>query len=582
MQLRTLGCLCSAYIGLLSFACAAPSNDDFESRQMLAGTMVASSADNSAATTQPGEPPEAASKSLWWSWTAPAGGLVSLRVSPVFPMQGAVWQGDHLTSLNLVTATALPYTPDFTTTLYQFEAREGETYQISIGSVYPTFDDLFQFTLDLCSMRAAEPANNASVTGPTNLAVRLTAPRLEVEGTIDHLVIRALTPMTKAYNGAALSDFDLHPAPPEPLSGVFSNLPPNDYFIYATASNGAGRFITTFTNLVHVRPPNDDFASATEILNLPFSESYRLVSATDEAAEPLLSVWSLPGSVWWRWTAPKAEVVVAQADGLVGAFSGGHLNMLVPVGFSPFGFYNKNVLRLPVEAGRTYYFKVNPWLWQPGWKEGMQGTFILSEALPNDDFVNRIKLAGEDVTITVPSVLPSVEPDEPLPSVFGPYPGSLWWTWTAPTHGLFVLELVESGFAPHLLQEVFSGETLSTLSLRDFSDSLAVGPYLYVRAGEILQLALNAGATGTNAVFRLRFLPGPPTGGISRPVRCWNGAGWFFQASAEPGASLTIETSSDLLSWTDYLTFTPDVVDPVIIGPFPFDGPAQFFRTRLE
>src|SRR5213076_1274313 len=123
----------------------------------------------------------------------------------------------------------LPFGPAFFPRLYQFEAHQGETYQISLGNIYNWDYTVISFTLDLCAMRVVVPQDGASVTGPTNLTVRVTPPLPGIEGSISHLVFRALTPATRSYYSYAASDVDVEPLPSDPLTGMFTNLQPNDY-----------------------------------------------------------------------------------------------------------------------------------------------------------------------------------------------------------------------------------------------------------------------------------------------------------------------------------------------------------------
>ncbi len=560
-----------------------PANDNFERRKVLAGSMITESADNFVATTQGDEPEQAGSQTLWWTWTAPASGLVSLVLDPPgYIVQASIWQGEVLSNLTLITANEMAFGPGAFPRLYQFPSHEGDTFQICVGNTLFSGDGLggrfISFSLDLCSMRITEPKDAAERIGPTNVTVHLSPPRADVEGAISGIVFQAMSSETRDCCSIFGADFRAMPLLLDPLTGVFTNLPPDDYWIYAQMTNGAGRLITTLTNLVHVRPPNDSFSAATPIGALPFLESYQLSSATDEPGEPVVSPQSLPGSVWWRWTAPATKVVVAHADGPIGVFTGDHLEKLKPAAFAPSGLYFEYTLRLSAKAGKTYLFKVSPWLFRPSWKVGLKGRFLLTDAWPNDDFAHRIALIGDDLTIIVPNTIASVEPHEPSPETYLPSPQSLWWTWTAPTNGLVLLELLTPpGGAP--LLEVFSGDRLRKLSRRDLLDS-PLGPYLHVRSGENLQLAFSPEPASTNAVYRLRVFPDPLPDEIGRPVRHGNGHEFSFSVNAKPGGAVILETSSDLVHWSEHLTFTSTNKDPVLIGPIIVGPGTQFFRTR--
>ena len=80
-----------------------PTNDAFASRVLLTGTNVMVSADNTFASSEPGEPSHNSSssgKSLWWSWTGPGDG--ELMVATVLnneAIEATVYMGDSLPTL---------------------------------------------------------------------------------------------------------------------------------------------------------------------------------------------------------------------------------------------------------------------------------------------------------------------------------------------------------------------------------------------------------------------------------------------------------------------------------------------------
>jgi hypothetical protein len=80
-----------------------PSNDYFTNRTALAGTSLNVQGNNAFATTEPGEPNILGYppfNSLWWSWTAPTNGTLSLNTyATSFPNLLAVYTGFSLTNL---------------------------------------------------------------------------------------------------------------------------------------------------------------------------------------------------------------------------------------------------------------------------------------------------------------------------------------------------------------------------------------------------------------------------------------------------------------------------------------------------
>jgi len=101
-------------------------NNNFQNRIVVHGINVAVTGFNAGATHESGEPIVAGStgKSVWWSWTAPVGGTVSIDLTGSdysFPV--AVFTGTKVSNLNVVTTA--PGSASF-------ESVQGQTYQIAV------------------------------------------------------------------------------------------------------------------------------------------------------------------------------------------------------------------------------------------------------------------------------------------------------------------------------------------------------------------------------------------------------------------------------------------------------------------
>jgi len=113
-----------------------PFHDDFADRARLSGNIVKARSSTTHATTEAGEPSHAGrlSRSLWFSWTAPAAGEVS------FDTRGsdgdtalAIYTGDNLTTLTRV-AENDNESSGFLSSRVAFNAQLGTTYQIAVDS----------------------------------------------------------------------------------------------------------------------------------------------------------------------------------------------------------------------------------------------------------------------------------------------------------------------------------------------------------------------------------------------------------------------------------------------------------------
>src|SRR5439155_14821326 len=91
---------------------AAPANDKFTNRIPLAGTSVTATGSNVGASKEAGEPDHAGNaggKSVWWSWTSPANGELTLTTDDSTNTDGspldtllAVYRGATLSALSVV------------------------------------------------------------------------------------------------------------------------------------------------------------------------------------------------------------------------------------------------------------------------------------------------------------------------------------------------------------------------------------------------------------------------------------------------------------------------------------------------
>ena len=293
-------------------------------------------------------------------------------------------------------------------------------------------------------------------------------------------------------------------------------------------TNGAGRRLETPQIQVRLRPANDDFAAATMIPQVPFAESFRFGSASEESGELAWPDETYRESVWWEWIAPSHGVVLASSFGRLSAFTGESLGALRPVQTS-----TNLVLRLEAQAGTIYHFRVAR---LSAWK---QTPFTLTWPPSNDDFVNRVTLSGDDITLTIPNIIASLEPREPLraTNVAAP-PWSMWWSWTAPATGAFLGRAMSLGFPLSSgLVDVFNGDAVDALTRRQLTKISSSSDWFSVRvqAGETLQLAMNAGYAAsplnTNAIFHFGFLPDPQPRSLSAPFLLGNGQ-FLIAASA--------------------------------------------------
>lgn len=283
------------------------------------------------------------------------------------------------------------------------------------------------------------------------------------------------------------------------------------------------------------RPPNDDFANATPFTNFGGSLVGDNESATTQAGEPN-HVNNLSDSVWYKYNAPRtARLVVTTGGGLdtvMAAYSGPSLTSLTPiVSNDDYAGVGSRVV-ININAGTTYWFAVD------GKASATDDFSITWRLFPrNDYFASAIPMGGWSGGSTSFNDGASFQPGEQAISGTGGH--SVWWRWTAPTTGRFIVNTNGSNFDTVL--SGFRGTSLSSLTL------LATNDQYYGDQSRVV-IEVTAGATYYFAVdgwsseignigLNWRLFPkndyfpsAVAMGGTSGSSTSWN-----FNASLEPG-----------------------------------------------
>jgi hypothetical protein len=120
----------------LKVTAPAPANDNFANATVLTGTSISVTGTNIGATKQPGEPNLAGNRggaSVWYSWTAPGSGTVSLNThGSNFDTLLGVYTGTSVSSLTLVAGNDDDRANRTLTSAVTFTAAAGTTYHFAI------------------------------------------------------------------------------------------------------------------------------------------------------------------------------------------------------------------------------------------------------------------------------------------------------------------------------------------------------------------------------------------------------------------------------------------------------------------
>jgi hypothetical protein len=229
---------------------------------------------------------------------------------------------------------------------------------------------------------------------------------------------------------------------------ALTNLPPALYNLTAVALNTAGHRGTScpLSFTVVAAPRNDSFYRATHIEGTSYATNATNVGASAEPTEPVASslYYATPRrSVWWCWTAPVSgsfavEVMSEEISPQIGVYVGSNLWHLEQVAAAGPG--SNVVSAFKATAGTHYFITVD---------SAYSGDFLfrLRPAVPpsNDDHTNRIVLVGANFTTNGSNI--------DATRAFYDYSASacsVWWRWTAPAPGHYLVSVTSPTFSPTL------------------------------------------------------------------------------------------------------------------------------------
>ena len=481
-----------------------PANDDFLNAQALSGSLPLNVAGtNVDASKEPSEPdhtqtigiPSPGGASVWYSWTSNLAGPVVLTTcgSTVRTLVG-IYTGTTVSAL-----TAVPVSMDSACPVMwtgRFTASLGQTYRIAIDGDEGAGGS-FVFTM------FQAPANDnfadAQVLNGA-LPVEVVASTLGATGETDEPNLVDFAPSSSVwyrwapaqpglvsvdtcdsafdtrlgvYTGGALAALTAVATNNDGCQVgasrvVFAAVAGETYHITVDGRpNPNGDIVLRIENVI--TPPNDDFANA-DVLSgvLPINIVATNADATRQPGEPNHAGLTGGGSLWYRWTAPTADVAVvdlceSRLDTVVAVYRGTALGNLALV------VANNDSKRCGDEGGGGGYLRFAPTIGETysiavdGFA-GSRGVVVMALRLApvNDDFAAAKSLTGP-LPISVHDDTYDAAPEASEPQHAGVGAArSVWYSWTPTTSGPVVVESCEPFFRPWVA--VYSGETLGSLS----------------------------------------------------------------------------------------------------------------------
>ncbi|MHB8519847.1 MAG: Ig-like domain-containing protein [Limisphaerales bacterium] len=412
---------------------SAPVNDTFANRIQLSGATVSAGESNAEASVEPGEPPHAhepGGRSVWWTWTAPGSGLVTLTTEGSnFDTLLAVYTGSTVSNLTEVASD-----DDSGANLASrvtFTATGGTQYQIAVDG-YTGFAGNIRLSL---TMSPADWPPTVSITSPTNGAIVVET------GTVAILASAADSDGSVAKVVFLNGKVQLGEATAPPYTFSLTNVVPGSYALTARATDDRG--LTTSSSLVTLT-----------VVPTNFPPTATIASPTNGAA------FFAPANVTLEVDATDQDGTVTKVE-LFQETSQGPFKLTESDG-APFLF----ALAVPSPGSYSFIAVATDNGGATSAPVSVSFTVALSPP-PNDSFTNRILLSGLTVATNGTTAGATKEPGEPNHAGNGGG-RSVWWFWTAPAYGIATISTAGSTFDTTL--GVYTGDAVTNLSLVSSND----------------------------------------------------------------------------------------------------------------
>jgi hypothetical protein len=386
-----------------------PENDAFSRRLALTGTNLQATGALGGATRETGEPGHAGhvgTRSVWWSWTAPSAGLVTLSLaSDIWAPLLATYAGSTLSNLVPIASVA--------GSSVTFQVNAQTAYQIALD----TADNLvanFILSLDF----KAAPVNDDFLFDfvLTNNSARIEGNNVSASGEPNEPLLGGADSKTLWWSWTA---------------------PSNGTAIIAKQGLSAA---TTHTvqEFIFVLPPIGPLPPMPPMPPTP-------IPPFGQQSGPLVAVY----------TGNEVSNLSLIASNSFYDFG----NWYTPAGWGAL-----NQFYFPVVEGMTYHISVDSCQDSAGC---FTLEFDFVPPPPNDAFSNRIALTGSNLSIQGYNFAASKEPGEPDHAAQSGG-ASVWWSWLAPESGRVTIDVsapftpltaVYTGSTPNMLTSVVSGST---------------------------------------------------------------------------------------------------------------------------
>jgi hypothetical protein len=504
-----------------------PANDNFADATLITSLPFNDSVDNTNATAEFREPGHCSDqvRTVWYSFTPAEDMVLRLDVSGS-QVEGAAdiffASGPDMSDLTFMGCT-------YSDLASNFKVEAGKTYylhvdsfnqpgvlQINAQQIVPPSNDDFADATPFNALPFSASVNNTNATfepgevGECEYRFRSIwyafTPAEDMAVRLDMFGGSHIQAAADIYlaSGPALSDLTFFACATSGGPVNFAVEAGQTYYLRVDSSFQTGDLQINLQQIT--APANDNFAHATAISSLPFSDSVDNTNATLEFDEPGNCGYPF-GTIWYSFT-PTEDMFLGLdiSDSPAGnqvaniyVASGPGISDLT---FMTCTYFTNNSANFKVEGGKTYYIQLDTYGEPPGVLR-----LNLRQLSPpeNDDFANAEAIASLPSYITVDNTDATIEPGED--SVCGSAFRSVWYTFT-PTESMAVRAGI-AGVGTYALLTIFAGSG-TELSALTFVDCVANGSKIVeLEAGQTYYLRLDS-ANGPGLLQLSLAEPNPP------------------------------------------------------------------------
>jgi calcineurin-like phosphoesterase family protein/PASTA domain-containing protein/Big-like domain-containing protein len=604
-----------------------PANDDLASAKQLAGrTGLVSFETNAGASKEAGEPAHAGvagGRSVWYRWTAPAGGPAAFRLTDTtypfgFSPVLAAYTGASVSALSLVASnddwreerqSRISFTAVAGTTYWIAvdgkDGREAEAaftwsqggFALRWNSGPPPANDAFasarvvsgdsgseQHTTIGATREPGEPWHWNAQDGGASVWFRWTAP---VAGNVTfgiHSTSELMGLNAALYRGASLPSLELLDSDESFFEDTYVSTPVREGETVYVAVEGPAETTADFTFDWTSTPINDSFAAAIAVSGSSGTVTDSLNAATREQLEPTHGA----ASIWYRWTAPSSGLVTFDSCGSAGSsaglavYTGTGLGALQPIAGEGVSCDRGEKVFFTARAGTTYHVAAlgSGVGLRLDWSYGAPTLSLVHDALANARFFSRD--GGIDRALNVGATKEAGEP-----SHAGDAGGkSVWYRFEAIEAGEMTLDTAGSGFDTLLAAYRMPKNvpvTMANLQLLAASDDTGGGTASRVvfrtAPNELYYIALDGkhGESGSYVLSgRFHAVPGNddvPYGRVLGGARTGHTTGDSTLATRQAGEPQHAGAAGGRSIWYRW--------QPYESGPVVFDTAGSSFDTLL-